>query len=102
MFGDAGSTSIRADDALDRASREAQVVASGVALHATGVTDKQGDRTIEPGFEILGQPLTGFGANEDGAVFLTLAAHAKLTTLQIDMVAVEIDQFTDAQTRAKE
>lgn len=42
---------------------------------------------------------TGSGGlgDENGAVFVALASHHEFATVEVDVVAVEIDEFRDAQ-----
>lgn len=57
MFGDASRPRIFTDNPLDRAWRQAHVVATTIARGRTGVADKQRCVAVGACFEVFGQPL---------------------------------------------
>lgn len=101
MFSDAGYPGVFVDNALDGARCQPHVLAACIGGRRTGVADKERYMAIESGLEIRRQPLAGFRADKNRSVFLAFAAHGKLAAREIDVVAVEIGQLADTQTRAE-
>ncbi len=103
VLSDASEAGIFANHRLHTAGREAAKVATGVCgtVVATIADEKRVER-IMPGAEVGLDLLGGTATNEDRPVFLTLTAHHELAALEVDVVAVEINQLRDAQTTGEE
>lgn len=99
MLGDAGCTSVFFDDAFDGAGGETAEITRSVnfALTAT-IVEEEWSESILAFVEIGGNPVGGGGRNENGAIFAAFAANDEFATVEIDGVAVEFDEFGDAET----
>ena len=103
VLGDASEASIFANHRLHTARREAAEVATGVCgtVVAT-IADEERVERIMPGAEVGLDLLGGTATDEDRPVFLALTTHHKLATLEVDVVAIEIDELRDAQATREE
>ena len=102
VFGDAGGAGAVLDDALDATGREATEIARGVdGLEVAGIVEKEGRELVGAGIEIVGDAGGGGFADKDGAVFLTFATDDEFASVEVDGVAVEADEFGDAQAGAE-
>ena len=103
MLGDASEAGIFANHRLHAARREAAEVATGVCgTVVAAITDEERVERIMSGAEVSLDLLSGTAADEDRPVFLALTAHHELAALEVDVVAVEINQLRDAQTAGEE
>ena len=57
---------------------------------------------VGAGLQIVGDFFGGGFADKDGAVFLAFAADDEFAAVEVDGVAVEVDEFGDAQTGGEE
>ena len=103
VLGDASEAGIFANHRLHTARREAAEVATGArgTVVATIADEKRVER-IMPGAEVGLDLLGSTATDEDWTVFLALTTHHELATLEVDVVAIEIDELRDAQTTGEE
>ena len=103
VLSDASEAGIFANHRLHTARREAAEVATGVCgtVVATIADEKRVER-IMPGAEVGLDLLGSTATDEDRPVFLALTTHHELATLEVDVVAIEIDKLRDAQTTGEE
>ena len=103
VLGDTSKAGIFANHRLHTARREAAEVATGVCgtVVAT-IADEERVERIMPGTEVGLDLLGGTATDEDRTVFLALTTHHELAALEVDVVAVEINQLRDAQTTGEE
>lgn len=102
LLRDTGELGVMLDDPLDGSRRQAKAFALCVAGFEAAVADEKGYGRIGSSIEIGREPFACLGANEHGTVFLTLAANHELAALEIDVVAIEIDEFGDAESTGEE
>ena len=103
VFGDAGGASVFFYDALNRARGETAIVAGSVdGLEMMRVVEEEGGQGIGASGEIFADAVGGGLRDKNRAVFLTLAADNKFATVEIDRIAVETDEFGDAEAARKE
>ena len=103
VLGDASEAGIFANHRLHAACREAAEVATGVCgTVVAAITDEKRVKRIMPGAEVGLDLLGGTAADEDRTVFLALTTHHELAALEVDMVAIEINQLRDAQATGEE
>lgn len=99
VFGDAGGSCVVVDDALDGAGGEATEVAAGVdGVEVVRVVKKEGRKAVVADCEVVASGVGCGFADEDRAVFFAFAANDKLATVEVDGIAVEIDELGDAET----
>ena len=99
VFGDASHAGVFLDDALDGTGGKAAIIAGSVGggeIFAI-IEEKRGEG-IGAGVEVILDALGGGFGNEDWAVFAALAADDELAAVEVDGVAVELDEFGDAET----
>lgn len=103
VFGDAGLFGVFLDDAFDGAGGEAAVVAGGGGEAGVfAVVEEEGGEGVFADFEVLGDFEGGGFADEDGAVFFAFAADGEFAAVEIDGVAIEGDEFGDAEAGGEE
>lgn len=103
VLGDAGGAGAFFDDALDGAGGEAAEVAGSVGGgQIAGIVEEEGGELVGAGFEVVGEVEGGGFGEVDGAVFLAFAADGEFAAVEVDGVAVEIDEFGDTEAGAKE
>ena len=103
VLGDAGSFGVMFDDALDGARGEAAEVARSVEfVEVFGVVEEEGGEAVAAGVEIVARGVSGGFADEDGAVFFAFAADDEFAAVEVDGVAVEVDEFGDAEAAGEE
>lgn len=66
------------------------------------IVEEEGGEGIGAGVEIILDAFGGRFGDENRAVFLAFAADDKLAAVEIDTVAVEFDEFGDAETAGEE
>ena len=66
------------------------------------VVEEEGGEGIGASVEVILDAFGGGFGNENGAVFLAFAADDKLAAFEVDTVAVEFDEFRDAETAREE
>ena len=57
---------------------------------------------VVSGGEVVGDGFGGGGGEEDGAVFVAFAADDEFAAFEVDLAAVEGDEFGDAEAGGKE
>ncbi len=67
-----------------------------------GVVKKEGGEAVATDSEIILGGTSGGLADEDRAVFFAFAADDELAAVEIDAVAIEIDEFGDAEAAREE
>ena len=94
VLGDASEAGIFANHRLHTARREAAKVTTGVCgtVVAT-IADEERVERIMPGAEVGLDLLGSTATDEDWTVFLALTTHHELAALEVDMVAIEINQL---------
>ena len=103
VFGDAGCFGVVVDDALDAAGGEAAEVARGVdGVEIMRVVEKEGGQGIGTDGEIIFSSAGGGFADEDGAVFFAFATDDEFAAVEVNAVAIKIDEFGDAKAAGEE
>lgn len=103
VFSDAGGASVFFDDALDGAGGESSEISGGVdGALVFGVVEEEGGEGIVAGGEVVASGFGGGFADEDGAVFFAFAADDELATVEVDGIAVEANEFGDAEAAGEE
>lgn len=93
FFGDAREFRIVLDDALHRAGSQAEAFTFGVTRLKPAIPDEEGNRGIATGVQVGREPFTRLWADEHRAIFLTFTSHHEFATLEVDVIAVEIDEL---------
>ena len=100
---DAGEAGVFFDNALDGAGGETAVVAGIVnGLEIAGIVEKEGGEVVGTDGEVVLYRFGGGVADEDGAVFLALAADGEFAAVEVDGVAVKLDELGDAEAAREE
>ena len=103
VLGDTSKAGIFANHRLHTARREAAEVATGVCgTVVAAIADEKRVERIMPGAEVGLDLLSSTATNEDRPVFLALTTYHELAALEVDVVAIEINQLRDAQTTGEE
>lgn len=103
VFSDAGYAGVFLDDAFDGTRGEAAVIARGIdGLEIAAVIEEERGEGIGAAVEITLNPVGGGFRDEDGTIFAAFAADDKLTTVEIDRIAIELDELGDAETAREE
>ena len=103
VFGDAGEFGVFFYEALDGAGGEAAVVAGGVGgAGVSGVVEEEGGELVGAALQIFGGTGCGCFTDKNGAVFLAFAADDEFAAVEVDAVAVKVDEFADAEAGGEE
>ena len=103
VLGDAGGFGVVVDDALDGAGGESSKITRSVNfVEMTRVVEEEGGEGIVTDGEIVLGGVGGGFADENWAVFFTLTADDELATVEIDGIAIEVNELGDAETTGEE
>ena len=103
VLGDAGGFSVVVDDTLNGAGGESSEIARSVDfVEVTRVVEKEGGEGIVTDGKIVLGGVSGGFADENWAVFFAFTADDELATVEIDRIAIEVDEFGDAETTGEE
>ena len=89
VLGDTGQQGIARHQPLHAPSRQTVEITASVNLFTAAIADKQRADRVLALIQILLYPTSCRFADENRPVFLPLAAHHKLTSLQINMVPIQ-------------
>ena len=98
LFHDAGVLGVFADDAFDASGGEAAVL---VFVGAIDIDEEDGIEVLAL-VEIFFDPSLSFIGEEDDADFFAFAADAEFVFVEIDVFAVELGEFADAEAGGEE
>lgn len=96
VLGDTGELRIVGDQTLNGAGGEAKTFTIFVTGLKTTVTDKQGLCWVGASTQVGGEAFGCFRADKDRAVFLSFTSNHELSAVEVDMISVEVAEFTDA------
>ena len=103
MLGDAGGFGVVVDDALDGTGGESSEITGGVdGVEIAGIVEKESGEGIVTDGEIVFGGGGGGLADENWAVFFAFTTDDKFAAVEIDAIAVEVDEFGDAKTAGEE
>lgn len=102
VFGDASETGVFFDHTLNGARGDAAKITRGVGgLLIARVIEKESGQRIMAHGEIILDAIGGDLTDKNGAIFTAFPTNIEFATLEVDGVAVEIDEFGDTQTAGK-
>ena len=102
VFSDTSETGIFFDHTLNGARGDTAKIARGVGgLLIARVIEKESGQGIMAHGEIILDAIGGDLTDENGAILTAFTTNIEFATLEVDGVAIEIDEFGDTQTAGK-
>ena len=103
MLGDAGHFGVFLDDALDGAGGKTAIIAGGVdGLEVAAIVEKKRVEGISASREVVADAVGGGFGDENGSVFVAFTADDELAAVEVDGIAIELDELGDAKTTGEE
>lgn len=97
VLGDAGGAGVFLDDAFNGAAGETAIIARGVGgREVFTIIEKEGSEGIGAGIKVVLDAFGGGGGDENGTVFAAFATDKEFATVEVDGVAVELDELGNA------
>jgi hypothetical protein len=94
VFRDACEERVAGDNALHASCCKSVKVAAEINLFVTCEPYEKWSGVVFAHIQIALQPVSRFSTNKHWPILLSFAAYRKLTTLQVDMLPIKVDEFT--------